>query len=76
VSVGADVRAARLRDIEMRQMMAVRRRELEAAAELRSLEAGLQTLTAHQQAVIQELQQHGYLTNRDPATAGHSAHRG
>jgi sulfide:quinone oxidoreductase len=68
-SVGADVRAARLRDIETRQLMAVRRRELEAAAELRSLEAGLQTLSARQQTAIHELQQHGYLTHRGPAAA-------
>ena len=73
-STGADVRAARLRDIEMRQMMAVRRRELEAAAELRSLEAGLETLAAHQQRAIHELQQHGYLTHRGRAAAGPSAH--
>ena len=73
-NIGTDVRAARLRDIEMRQMMAVRRRELEAAAELRSLEAGLETLSAHQHAAIQALQQHGYLTHRD-AAADSSPHR-
>jgi len=44
--------------------MAVRRRERAADAELRALSAQLQTLTAHQQQVIHELQQHGYLRNR------------
>lgn len=63
--VSADVRAARLRDIEMRQLMAVRRRELESSAELRSLEARLADLTAHQHEVVRVLQQHGYLTHRE-----------
>lgn len=62
--VSAEVRAARLRDIEMRQMMAVRRRERESNAELRSLEAGLQDLSARQQEAIRALRQHGYLTHR------------
>jgi hypothetical protein len=65
--VSADVRTARLRDIEIRQLMAVRRRERAAAGELRTLEAGLQALTAHQQEVIRELQQHGYLTHSHTA---------
>jgi sulfide:quinone oxidoreductase len=72
--VSAEVRTARLRDIEMRQLMAIRRRELEADAELRALEAGLQTLTAHQEEVIRELQQHGYLTHRNTTAGGPSSH--
>jgi sulfide:quinone oxidoreductase len=73
--VSAEVRTARLRDIEMRQLMAIRRRELAADAELRALEAGLQTLAAHQQEVIRELQQHGYLTHHDTtATRPRSIH--
>jgi sulfide:quinone oxidoreductase len=63
--VSAEVRTARLRDIENRQLMAVRRREREAAAELRALGAKLQTLTARQQETIRELERHGYLSNRD-----------
>ncbi len=65
--VSAGVRTARLRDIENRQLMAVRRRELEAAAELRALRAKLQTLTAHHEEVIRELQRHGYLRDRGRA---------
>jgi len=67
---GAGARTARLRDIEMRQMMAVRRRELEAGAQLRELEAGLQSLADRQQAVIRDLQQHGYLTHRGAGAPG------
>jgi sulfide:quinone oxidoreductase len=68
--VSAEVRAARLRDIENRQLLAIERRERAADAELRALSAELQTLTAHQQEVIRELQQHGYLTHRNaPATS-------
>ncbi|HYB22508.1 MAG TPA: FAD/NAD(P)-binding oxidoreductase [Solirubrobacteraceae bacterium] len=62
--VSADVRAARLRDIENRQLLAIRRRELAAEAELRSLSAGLQTLATRQQQTVRELQQHGYLRDR------------
>ncbi len=65
--VSAEVRTARLRDIDNRQLMAVRRRERAAAAELRALSAELQTLTAHQREVIRELQRHGYLRDRDKA---------
>lgn len=68
--VSADVRAARLRDIDNRQLMAVRRRERAAAAELRTLSAKLETLTAHQQEVIHELQRHGYLHDRGKASTG------
>ncbi len=59
-----DVRTARLRDIENRQLMAVERREREANAELRALSAGLQTLSSRQKEVIRELQRHGYLHDR------------
>jgi hypothetical protein len=68
--VSADVRAARLRDIDNRQLMAVRRRERAAVAELRTLSAKLETLTAHQQEVIHELQRHGYLHDRGKASTG------
>jgi hypothetical protein len=57
----AEERLARLRDIENRQLMAVRRTERAADAELRALSAGLETLRAHERAVVQELQRHGYL---------------
>ena len=65
--VSAEVRAERLRDIENRQLMAVQRRKRAAEAELRVLDAELQTLAAHQQEVIRELQQHGYLTHHNSA---------
>ena len=64
VGRGAVDRAARVRDIENRQIMAIRRRAREAEAELASLRARLDTLTASQQQVIRELQQHGYLRGR------------
>ncbi len=68
VGAGTEVtavdRTARLRDIEQRQLMAITRREHAADAELRALDARLQTLKAHQKAVIGELRQHGYLTHR------------
>jgi sulfide:quinone oxidoreductase len=63
--VSAEVRTARLRDIEDRQLMAMRRREAQADAELRALDAELRTLTAHQEQVIHELRRHGYLTHHD-----------
>src|ERR1019366_5283315 len=63
--VSAQIRAARLRDIENRQLMAIQRRERAADAELRDLNARLQTLTANEQRVIHELQQHGYLLDHD-----------
>lgn len=59
--LSADVRAARLRDIDNRQLLAIRRRERAAEEELRSLSAGLQTLAAHQRQTVRELQRHGYL---------------
>lgn len=59
-----DLRRARQRDIDNRQVMAIRRREHEAAAELRALSAGLDALEARQQDAIRELQQHGYLLGR------------
>ncbi len=62
--VSDDVRRARIRDIENRQFMAVRRREREADAELRALSSRLDALAAHQQKAIRELQQHGYLRAR------------
>ncbi len=65
--VSAEVRTARLRDIENRQQMGLRRREREAAAELQTLSTRLQMLAAHQQEVIHELEQHGYLRDRDNA---------
>jgi len=38
--------------------------EREAAAEVRALGAGLQTLGAHQRHVIDTLREHGYLRER------------
>jgi hypothetical protein len=55
-------RAARMRDIENRQLMTIRRREASANVELRALAAELHALATRQQAAIHELQQHGYLT--------------
>jgi sulfide:quinone oxidoreductase len=63
--ISTEEQLARLRDIENRQLMAVRRRERAADAELRALSARLETLRAHEQAVVQELQRHGYLHGHD-----------
>ncbi|HUN79427.1 MAG TPA: FAD/NAD(P)-binding oxidoreductase [Solirubrobacteraceae bacterium] len=62
--VSADVRTARLQDIDNRQLLAIRRRERDAEAELRSLSAGLRELAAGQRQTIRELQRHGYLRDR------------
>jgi sulfide:quinone oxidoreductase len=59
--ISAEERRARLRDIDNRQLMAVRRRERAADAEIRTLSTRLETLRAHEHAVVQELQRHGYL---------------
>jgi sulfide:quinone oxidoreductase len=59
--INPEEQLARLRDIENRQLMAVRQRERAADAELRALSAGLETLRAHEQGVVKELQRHGYL---------------
>lgn len=66
----ADVRMARLRDIENRQLMAMRRAERDADAQLRTLRTQLDTLAKQQRAVIRELRQHGYLHERgaEPTT--------
>jgi sulfide:quinone oxidoreductase len=61
-------RAARLRDIDARQLMALRRRERATEAELREMDAKLQTLAARQQAVVKELRHHGYLSHRRVAS--------
>ena len=71
--VSADIRAARLRDIDNRQLMAVRRRGRAAAAELRTLSDKLEALTAHQQEVIRELQRHGYLRDRDKGSTSRAS---
>jgi hypothetical protein len=63
--ISAEERIARVRDIDNRQLMAVRRKERAADAELRALSARLETLRAHEQAVVQELQRHGYLHGHD-----------
>lgn len=70
--VSDDVRRARIRDIENRQLMAVRRREREADAELRALSSRLDALAAHQQQVIRELQQNGYLRGRGDGSSSHT----
>jgi sulfide:quinone oxidoreductase len=68
--VSAATRAARLRDIENRQLMAVRRRERDADAELRAMSARLETLTTNEQQVVRELQHHGYLRDHAQAPSG------
>ena len=55
---------ARLHDLESRQLMAVQRLEREAAAEVRALSAGLQTLAADERRVTHMLREHGYLRER------------
>jgi hypothetical protein len=64
--VSPEVRSARLRDVENRQLMAVQRQERAAQAELRELSDQLQAFTEHEQVVIHQLQTHGYLRDRDP----------
>jgi hypothetical protein len=62
------VRAARIHDIEHRQLRAVQRREREADAELRKLRTGLQALAEHEQEVVRSLRRQGYLReHRDGA---------
>ena len=60
-----DVRAARLRDLENRQLLAIRRRELAADAEVRELSARLGALAERQRKARDELHRHGYLRDRD-----------
>lgn len=61
VVVDDEVRNARRRDLENRQLMAVGRYEHEAAEELRALSSGLDALAVHERRVIGSLRQHGYL---------------
>jgi len=56
------VRTARARDVENRQLMAVRRREREANAELRELRDRLETFTLEEHEIVRDLEHHGYLT--------------
>ena len=65
--IDADTRKARLREIENRQSMAVRRKEAEAEAELRTMSSDLRALAERQEATIKELRKHGYLSDRAPA---------
>jgi hypothetical protein len=74
-AVTPELRAARLRDIQNRQLMAIRRREESAGVEVHALEARLQSLAKHQREAISELQQHGYLTGQREAAAGHTRAR-
>jgi hypothetical protein len=62
--LSAEVRRARMRDIENRQLMAIQRRERDAEAELRALSSRLETLGTQQQEVIHELRRHGYLRDQ------------
>lgn len=71
--VTAATRAARLRDIENRQLMAVRRRERDADAELRAMSDRLQALAADEQQVVRDLQHHGYLHDHARVPAGRGA---
>lgn len=73
--VSAAARAAQRRDIENRQLMAVRRREREADTELRSLGTRLQSLKREQEATIRELKKHGYLQDRHVHAPGHTRSR-
>ena len=59
--LSAAARVARLRDIENRQQLAVRRRGREADAELREMDARLRSFGANTGHVADELRQHGYL---------------
>ncbi len=61
---GDDVRTARLRDLENRQLLAIRRRELDAAAEVRDLSSRLGELAERQRKAIAQLRGHGYLRDR------------
>lgn len=61
VAVDDEVRNARRRDLENRQLMAVERCEREAAEELRTLSSGLDALAVQQRQVVASLRQHGYL---------------
>jgi sulfide:quinone oxidoreductase len=61
-----EVRVARQRDIENRQLLAVKRRERAANAQIRAMDTELHTLAEHQQEAIRELKQHGYLTHHAP----------
>jgi sulfide:quinone oxidoreductase len=63
--VTADLRAARLRDLENRQLMAVERRERAVDDELRALDAKLRAFRVRERKAISELKRHGYLW--DPA---------
>ena len=58
------VQRARLHDLESRQLMAVRRFEREADADVRALRADLQTFAADERDVIHLLREHGYLRER------------
>jgi hypothetical protein len=64
------LRAARMRDIANRQLLAVVRREREAEAGVRAMRAGLQVLAVHQQEAIEELRRHGYLADRRDVGGG------
>jgi NADPH-dependent 2,4-dienoyl-CoA reductase/sulfur reductase-like enzyme len=57
-------RDARVRDIDNRQLLAIRRRSREAETEYVALRSRLDGLAASQQRVIRELQEHGYLRDR------------
>ena len=59
-----DVRVARLRDLENRQLLSIRRRELAADAEVRELSARLGALAERQHKAITELRRRGYLRDR------------
>jgi sulfide:quinone oxidoreductase len=71
----AEIQAARLRDIEARQWTAVEREERQADAELNILGERLHAFGVHEQQVVHELRQHGYLVESTEAgaVAGRSA---
>jgi hypothetical protein len=59
--VDEDVRRARIRDLENRQLDAVRRHEREAVAELVAMRSGLAELAIQQRRIERSLRERGYL---------------
>lgn len=68
----AEQRMARLRDIETRQTMALRRRERRAEQELLDMRRKLAALAEREEHVARELARDGYLHDRPPAPGGAS----
>jgi sulfide:quinone oxidoreductase len=60
----AELRRARVRDLEIRQLMAIRRREREAEEQLRTMRGELRSFDDRERAVIRDLRGQGYLQRR------------